>query len=536
MGQDLKDLLHQKWGEDWLIGADSHRFWQRLRYWLEYYDAKTSSNAPVLISTPNSLEHLTQLFAAHARGYDAVLGNPAWKAQEQRQLATLQSEFWQATSGRGRFREAGPERPRAGNQSLAAQIAESSHPPDRFNQHDSTGTEPSILIPTGGTSGQVKLVMHTWQTLMASVEGFRSHFKLDLVNAYCVLPLFHVSGLMQALRVFTVGGKLALQSYDELKRRQRLPLPSPGFLSLVPTQLQWLLEQNGDTIDWLQSFRAVLLGGAPPWPRLLHQAREKQIPIALTYGMTETGSQVATLLPEQFLAGKSSNGRPLPHAAIHILNTEHQPRAPGLVGQIAIAARSLALGTVSLAPSGNHTAPGARYNRKDDYLRNFNSGMSGVLNPKALSSGRPQVSTTEPLLLTDDMGFLDDAGELHVVGRRSNKLITGGENVFPEEVETVLLAAAAVQDVCVVGLPDNCWGQCLCGVVVLSSAAAPLADLAAVMQSNLARYKCPKVWIAVEALPRTAQGKINRKQALQQAEKILRSLGSGCFQRLPQGN
>jgi O-succinylbenzoic acid--CoA ligase len=348
-----------------------------------------------------------------------------------------------------------------------------------------------MLIPTGGSSGQITFAVHTWDTLMASVEGFCAHFGVQQINAYCVLPLFHVSGLMQALRVLATGGQLVLQPYGALKGGDRLPLPPGGFLSLVPTQLHDLLSLGGAFIPWLRGFRAVLVGGAPAGRSLLDAAQAQAIPIALTYGMTETASQVATLRPEAFLAGHRSSGKPLPHAAITIGN-ERGPLPPGQPGPVIIQAKSLAQGYLRLIPQG-----------------------------KPPSQGLPTVQPASATLMTDDLGYFDQDGYLHILGRSSTKLISGGENVFPEVVEEVLLAIAGVQDACLVGLPCDRWGQQLCALVVLDRPLA-LEDLAATLRSRLAPHQRPKRWVQLGALPRTAQGKLSRPQAQALALGILK--------------
>jgi O-succinylbenzoic acid--CoA ligase len=123
-------------------------------------------------------------------------------------------------------------------------------------------------------------------------------------------------------------------------------------------------------------------------------------------------------------------------------------------------------------------------------------------------------------LATDDIGYLDGAGYLHIVGRSSAKIITGGENVFPEEIEALILATAGVSDACVVGLPCDRWGQQLCALVTMASPAL-LSDLPDLLRPRLAAYKRPKQWILIPAMPRTAQGKLSRPQALALAQKIL---------------
>ncbi|MEO1741123.1 MAG: hypothetical protein AAFR99_04865, partial [Cyanobacteria bacterium J06629_9] len=116
--------------------------------------------------------------------------------------------------------------------------------------------------------------------------------------------------------------------------------------------------------------------------------------------------------------------------------------------------------------------------------------------------------------ITDDVGYLDPAGYLQVRGRRSQKIITGGENVFPTEVEAALLATGQVADVCVIGLPDPVWGQAVTAVYVPSREQVTPTMLKQRILGQLSAYKCPKRWVAVEQLPRNAQGKLNRQQVL----------------------
>ena len=120
----------------------------------------------------------------------------------------------------------------------------------------------TVLIPTGGTSGQIKFAIHSFESLAASVQGFQSFFGLEQVNCFCLLPLYHVSGLMQVMRSLLSEGTFYLGDYGELKRGI---LPEGDFsdfcISLVPTQLQVLLEVCP---EWLQQFRLILIGGAPP--------------------------------------------------------------------------------------------------------------------------------------------------------------------------------------------------------------------------------------------------------------------------------
>ncbi|ANV87124.1 2-succinylbenzoate--CoA ligase [Picosynechococcus sp. PCC 7117] len=319
-----------------------------------------------------------------------------------------------------------------------------------------------ILIPTGGTSGQLKLAIHTPETLSASAQAFQRFFALERVNCFCILPLYHVSGLMQWWRSHLSGGDFKFGDYQALKRGILPDWDVSNFcLSLVPTQLQVLLQICP---QWLAQFRLILLGGAPPWRSLLEQARQLQLRIALTYGMTETASQVVALKPADFLAGKDCAGQVLPHANLSLSKT----------GLISIAAQSLFLG----------------YYPKFDH-------------PK--------------ILKTDDVGHFDQAGYLHLLGRQSQKIISGGENIYPAEIEAAILGTKFVKDAAVLGLPDPYWGEVVIAVLSLKNP-SDLDRVKMAIAKQLSPYKQPKHWLLVEQLPRNAQGKLNRIKLRQMIE------------------
>lgn len=345
------------------------------------------------------------------------------------------------------------------------------------------GHGPAILMPTGGTSGQLRFVIHTWDTLAASAQGFQTYFQVKAVNCLCVLPLYHVSGLMQGLRSLLSGGEWASQSFKSLEQGQYPDRnPADWFVSLVPTQLVRLLEARSPSLDWLRGCRAILLGGAPAWPDLLDWARQEQLPLAPTYGMTETAAQIATLQPDAFLQGKTGCGQILPHAHVRIVDEAGCPVTGGQVGHVQIQANSLFLGYCPANPTGV----------------------------------RPTV------FQPDDLGYFDRDGSLHIQGRTSDKIITGGENVFPAEVEAVVWATGLVADVCVVGLPDRHWGQAVTAVYVPPARqAVQQAQLHAALADQLSSFKRPKHWIGVPQLPRNAQGKVNRQAVMALAQSAL---------------
>lgn len=406
----------------------------------------------VFLAERDAIAFLAGVLATQIRGVPLVLGNPQWRRREWQQVQDLLNGnlIW-------------------GQVPLHLSSKAKTQPP--------AGT---ILIPTGGTSGRIRFAVHTWERLTASALGFRDHIqgqqKQQEINCYCTLPLFHVSGLMQVVRSLVTGGQLIFGSYKALQGGA-LPAfdPQRFWISLVPTQLQRLL-QNPTLIPWLQRFEGILLGGGPAWPGLLEMGRSRRLPLALTYGMTETASQVATLQPREFLEGNNSSGRVLPHSKIIITDASGCPVKPGEIGKLTIRAKSLMRG----------------------YYGDFEWN---------------QPSLGE--LVTDDYGYFDEAGYLHILGRGSQMMISGGEKVFPAEVEAVLRESPGIEDVCVLGVADDDWGEV---VVALYVPARPESSDEIIMEGRsrlshqLASYKHPKCWLAIERIPRNSRGKIDQVQ------------------------
>jgi O-succinylbenzoic acid--CoA ligase len=286
---------------------------------------------------------------------------------------------------------------------------------------------------------------------------------------------------MQFMRSFTTAGKLAIQPFKAVESGQILNIKqSEFFISLVPTQLQRLL-QNPELTEWLSQFNTVLLGGAPAWNELLEKSRFHRIRLAPTYGMTETASQIATLKPDDFLRGKISSGQILPHAKVTIRNQQGEILNSNQIGNITIHAQSLALGYY----------PKIRENQTDFQV--------------------------------DDLGFLDEQGHLNIVGRNSDKIITGGENIYPTEIESAIQATQMVSDICVIGIPDKHWGQALTAIYIPKKSDISALKIQTLLKDKLSKFKIPKYWIPQQNLPRNSQGKINRQQLQQIATEFLQN-------------
>lgn len=325
-------------------------------------------------------------------------------------------------------------------------------------------------IPTGGTTGAVRFARHDERTLGAAVRGFCAHFGLGRVNAVDVLPAHHVSGLMARVRSAATGGEHLPWAWKPLESGDRpalTPREDGWVISLVPTQLQRLLAAKGGA-EWLRGFRIIFVGGGPIWPALADAAAAERVPVALSYGMTETAAMVTAMRPEEFLAGARHSGRALPHARVAI----------GTDGEITISGESVFRG----------------------YWPAWRAGEA---------------------FTTDDAGSLGADGSLTVIGRRDAVIITGGEKVQPERVESVLRATLAGTEVAVVGVPDVEWGEKVACCLSKPLSAPP--DAAALAQ--LAPHERPKLWLTVDPWPVNAYGKLNRAVLREAAAR--RILGRG---------
>ncbi|MFB2938974.1 2-succinylbenzoate--CoA ligase [Aerosakkonemataceae cyanobacterium BLCC-F154] len=453
MGNPLV-YLEKGANDNWLIGSDSREFYLLTK---QLYAELTQNNnlktpLKIIIAEREPIKLIASFIAATAANCQVFLCNPNWVKAEWEQVFNLVKPdlIW------GNLPEIDYKKTQKDTREFTPKF-----------------TSSLIMIPTGGTSGKIRFAMHTWKNLMASVRGFQQYFSLEQVNSFCILPLYHVSGLMQFMRSFTTGGKLVISTLKLLENGERYEIqPEEFFISLVPTQLQRLLEKP-DLTTWLSRFQTALLGGAPAWLELLETSRNYGIRLAPTYGMTETASQIATLKPEEFLAGNNTIGQVLPHAKVVIKGENGEILGTNQTGTISIKADSLALGYY------------------------------------------PELFANQEEFQLDDLGFIDENRDLKIVGRNSNKIITGGENVFPNEVEAAILSTQMVEDICVIGLPDSQWGEIVTAIYVPKSSNVNIGNLKIAIEDKLSKFKCPKKWIAVESLPRSVQGKINR-QLLQQ--------------------
>lgn len=330
------------------------------------------------------------------------------------------------------------------------------------------------VIYTSGTTGAPKGARLTHGNFYWSAVGSAENLGVEPDDRWLAcMPLFHVGGLSILLRSAIYGTTAVIHDgFDEHRVNVALRTEGVTLLSVVATMLRRMLD--ADEEPYPSTVRAVLVGGGPVPEDLLVRARDRGLPVLQTYGLTEAASQVATLSDADALRKLGSAGQPLPVTTLAVASARGAA-APNEVGEILVAGPTV---------------------------------MPGYLD-------RPD-ATAEALrdgwLHTGDLGYLDEEGYLFVSDRRDDLIVTGGENVYPAEVEAALTAHPAVLEAAVVAIEDARWGQTVAAVIVPRGDEPPNeAALADHLRESLAGYKLPRRFeFTADPLPRTASGKLQR--------------------------
>jgi len=319
------------------------------------------------------------------------------------------------------------------------------------------------VVFTSGTSGTPRGVMLSHGNVAAAADGAASHLGLTARDRWLgALPLFHVGGLAVLWRMAFVGGAVVFEGddFDVGEMIRAINSGSISWISMVPTMLQRVLVRGA-----APSVRvSVLVGGGPVDPGLVAQGSAQGLTILPTYGMSETTSQAVTATDGGAWAATLA-GQPLPGVTVEVLDTDGVSSTIG-TGRLVISGPTVAIGTVD----------GERFD------------------------GR---------YVTNDIGNIDETGAVRVLGRADDVVITGGENVHPQEVEDALRSCGATGAV-VWGVEDDEWGEVLVGAVTLGPEAT-ISSVLDKMRSRVAPHRVPKRLWSVDEFPLLPNEKIDRR-------------------------
>lgn len=321
----------------------------------------------------------------------------------------------------------------------------------------------ALVLFTSGTSGTAKAARLSWAALRHSADAAVQVLPLAPGSTWLgCLPLDHIGGAMVILRSGRGGGTVVLHDgFDAEAVTQAIDAGEVHGASVVPTMLHRLLAARGDR-PWPATLRCLLTGGGPLSSDIIARSTALGLPPSQTYGLTEAASQVCTLLPHHAAAHAGSAGRALPGMQVRIVDGVIQVRGPALF-------------------SGYET--------------------DGVVCEPLPADG---------WFSTGDLGELDADGFLTVHDRRTDLILSGGENLYPAEIEAALERHPQIAEASVYGVADAEWGQVVAAVLVARGDPPNDDAFTAWCAEHLAGFKRPRRWRWAQELPRTATGKLQR--------------------------
>jgi long-chain acyl-CoA synthetase len=351
----------------------------------------------------------------------------------------------------------------------------------RFPDDPGVATGPddvAFLMYTSGTTGAPKGVMLTNDNYFCKASGISEkwRFDTDSVNL-AVMPMFHMAGSGWALVGLCEGARtVVLRDVDPPAILDAVARQGITNMLLVPVVIQRLLATPGvESVDFT-SLRAIVYGASPITDEVLTRALERfDCDLMQVYGLTETTGSI-TQLDRHDPGLLRSCGRPFPWVEVRFVDKAGRDVPTGTVGEL--------------------------WTRSRQNMRGYWN------NPEATAA----TITPDGWLKTGDAGYVDADGYVFLHDRIKDMIVSGGENVYPTEVENVLMTHPGVGDVAVIGVPDEHWGEAVKAIVVPATGTALAeAELIAFARERLAGYKLPKSVSFAETLPRTASGKLLKR-------------------------
>ena len=364
----------------------------------------------------------------------------------------------------------------------------------KFSYEERTPHDPALLIYTSGTTGQPKGAILTQQNLIQDVKNIIHIWEISQKDVLChVLPLFHVHGLCFALHTsLTAGAKIVMcdefspQTTLDILSRQEGDLACSIFMA-VPTMYLRMIEDRREEKRDFSHLRLLTSGSAPLLPKDFERIKRffGRDPVERE-GMSETGMNFSN--PLRGLKKPGSIGLPLPHVEARIVNPETlEDLKSGEVGEIWL--------------KGPHVTPGYWEKPRETEAAFVNGWFR-----------------------TGDLGKKDEEGYYYITDRLKHIIISGGENISPKEIESVINQHQKVSESCVVGIPDEKWGEKVVAAVVLkSNDTLTVKEIQDHCKRHLLDWKCPKEVFLLEELPRNKMGKVMKEEI---AKRFLNSSGN----------
>ncbi|MCG8443529.1 MAG: fatty acid--CoA ligase [Caulobacterales bacterium] len=347
----------------------------------------------------------------------------------------------------------------------------------------------ALQLYTSGTTGRPKGAVLSNRATLTAFQRYKDTPRPEWNRwtaedvSLVAMPCFHIGGTAWGLTGVAYGATgVIMREFDPSKVLDFMEEHRISKLFLVPAAMQIIVNQpRAREIDYSQ-LKYMIYGASPIPLGLLKQCMDVfQCGFVQMYGMTETAGTIVVLPPEDHdVAGNErmrSAGKPLPGIEIAVIDAQGRPLAPRHIGEIAT--------------------------RSD-------MNMSGYWN---LPEASAQVLSGDGWLRTGDAGYLDEDGYVYIQDRVKDMIISGGENIYPAEVENAIYGHPSIADVAVIGVPDERWGEAVKACVVLRPGESVTeADVIAWARERIAGYKCPKSVDFIDALPRNPSGKILRRE------------------------
>lgn len=344
---------------------------------------------------------------------------------------------------------------------------------------------PVLLVYTSGTTGVPKGAVHTQAGLLANARA--SHWAHAFVpgdKVLSTLPLFHVGGLcIQTLPALLAGIEVVLHPrFDAGAWLDEMHNSHPTLSLLVPATMRALFDHPRWAEAPLACLRGIMTGSSTVPAAYLETLHARGVPVGQVYGTTETGPVSIVLRLPDAMARVGASGWPQPEAQVKLVGAQGQEVGPGETGEVCIRAANL---------------------------------MRGYWN----AQGETGIGLQNGWFHSGDLGQRAEDGCITIVGRSKDMVISGGENIYPAEIENLLVALPGVAECAVVGLPDARWGEVPVAVLVRAPDAAGQAlhaeSVLAHLQARIARFKLPRRVVFMDTLPKSALGKVLKPQVQQ---------------------